>query len=55
MINREQAQALIAFLDSFDLHITGAWATIEQAMRDEFGIDDPESAIESARSALQEV
>lgn len=49
----EQAMTLVAFLESFDLHTTGAWVAIEQAMRDEWGIDDPEAALNDAREALQ--
>lgn len=51
-LTRQQAEALKAFLDAFDLHTTGAWAPIEAAMREEFGIDDPEDALEDARQAL---
>jgi hypothetical protein len=52
VLTREQADTLKAFLDAFDLHTTGAWASIEEAMRDDFGIDDPETALEDARGAL---
>lgn len=51
-LTEQQAAVLAAFLDAFDLHITGAWATIEAAMRDEYGIDDPEAALADAREAL---
>lgn len=53
VLTREQAQVLEAFLDSFDLHTTGVWGVIEQAMRDEFGVEDPEAAVDDARRALR--
>ncbi len=52
-LTREQAEALKAFLDAFDLHTTGIWSTIEEAMV-EMGIDDPETALEDARNALSQ-
>lgn len=52
-ITDENAQAIIAFMDAFDLHITGIWPVIEKAMREEGGIDNPEEALEQAREALQ--
>jgi hypothetical protein len=51
-LTKEQAYALKSFLDAFDLHTTGAWATIAESMREEFGIDDPEAELEEAREAL---
>jgi len=48
----EQATALLAFLDAFDMHTTGVWAVIAESMREEFGIDDPEEALAEAREAL---
>lgn len=48
----DQAAALLAFLDAFDLHTTGVWCVIEEAMREESGIDDPEAALAEAREAL---
>lgn len=48
----EQAHVLVAFLESHDLHVTGAWPAIEESMRESFGIDDPEDALEDARGAL---
>ena len=48
----EQAATVVAFLDAFDLHTTGVWAVLEEAMREEFGIDDPEAALEEVREAL---
>lgn len=51
-LTREQAETLKAFLDAFDLTTTGAWGPIEQAMIDDFGIEDPEAALEDARAAL---
>lgn len=51
-LTREQVAALIAFLDAFDLTTTGAWAGIEAAMRDDFGIEDPEAALQDVREAL---
>ena len=48
-----EATALVAFLESFDLMTTGAWAPIEAHMRDAYAIDNPESAIEAASRALR--
>ena len=49
----EEATALEAFCESFDLVTTGAWAPIEAHMRDAYAIPDPETAIEKARRALR--
>lgn len=54
-LTSEQASALVAFLDAFDLTTTGAWAGIESCMRDDFGIDDPEAALADAREALSQL
>ena len=54
-LTSEQASALVAFLDAFDLTTTGAWAGIESCMRDDFGIDDPEAALAEAREALSQL
>jgi hypothetical protein len=51
-LTREQAEALAAFLAAFD-ELTGAWVHVEKSMREDWGIEDPEAAIESAREALQ--
>lgn len=52
-LTNEQADALEAFCECFDLHTTGVWAHIEEGMRSDFGIEDPEEAIEEARRALR--
>ncbi len=52
-LTQEQAQALEAFCESFDLRTTGAWTQVEEGMREDFGIADPESAIEDAKRALR--
>jgi hypothetical protein len=52
-LTEEQATALTAFLECFDLHTTGVWAVLMEAMREEWGIEDPEAALEDARGALQ--
>lgn len=52
-LTKEQAQALFAFCECFDLYTTGAWAQVENGMREDFGIEDPEIAIEDAKEALQ--
>lgn len=52
ILTNEQAKALEAFLSGFDMYVTGAWPSIEEYMRDEWGIEDPEDAIEDARQAL---
>lgn len=55
-LSAESAAALAAFVDAFvdafDLHTTGVWAGIKEAMRDDFGIDDPEEALRVAREEL---
>lgn len=53
ILDQEEAATLIAFLDSFDLALTGAWAPVSDMMRDSYGIEDPEAAIENARAALE--
>lgn len=51
-LSEKHAQTLAAFLDSFDLALTGAWRAVEAMVRDEFGIDDPEGALAEIREAL---
>lgn len=55
MLNEAQVAALMAFLNAFDMTVTGAWPGIEQCMREEFGIEDPEAALSDAREALSEL
>lgn len=52
MLDEENAATIRAFLDSFDLALTGAWPAVEQMMRESYGIEDPEAAIENLRAAL---
>tara|TARA_R110000851_G_scaffold22626_16_gene67054 strand:+ start:1142 stop:1333 length:192 start_codon:yes stop_codon:yes gene_type:complete len=52
-LTKEQAEAVYAFMECFDLHSTGAWAPIERAMIEDFGIVDPEDILEEAKMALQ--
>ena len=49
----DQAYALLAFLESFDLHTTGAWRQVAEGMTEDFAIPDPEAALDDARDALQ--
>jgi hypothetical protein len=51
MLTETQKNTLFAFLECYDLH-GPAWSAIEQGMRDDFGVDDPENDLEDARSAL---
>ena len=51
-LTNEQAKVLDAFISSFELYVTGAWPAIEKGMRDDFGIDNPEEALEEAKQAL---
>jgi len=53
ILTRSQAEALEAFCECFDLYTTGAWTGIEAGMREDFGIENPEAALESARRALR--
>lgn len=50
-LTERQANTLLAFLECYDLHGPG-WPGIEQGMRDDFGIEDPENDLEDARAAL---
>lgn len=52
-LTKEQVEALLAFLDAFDQRTTGVWSGIEEHKKENWGIEDPESAIEAAREALQ--
>ncbi|MDF3855607.1 hypothetical protein [Paracoccus pantotrophus] len=47
-----QAQALKAFLETFDLHASGVWPEIEEGMREDFGIENPASAVEDLQRVL---
>jgi hypothetical protein len=51
-LSENHIQTLVAFLDSFDMALTGAWPAVDAMMRDEFGIDDPEGAMAEIREAL---
>ena len=52
-LSKEQAVALLAFLNAFDETTTGAWAQIEEYMKENGGVDDPEEAMEEIRNELQ--
>ena len=52
-LTTSQAQAIIAFMEAFDLCTTGAWTPIERMMQDDFGIEDPEQELEEAKAALE--
>jgi len=51
-LTEEQAQAITAFFEAFDLHQSGLWPVIEKVMKEEWGIDDPDAAITEAREAI---
>lgn len=51
-LTEEQATAILAFMAAFD-ELTGQWAQVEEIMRSEWGIEDPETVLEQAREALQ--
>lgn len=53
VLTEEQASVLEAFCESFDLYTTGMWAQVEEGMRDDWGIEDPEGALDDARRALR--
>ncbi len=46
-LDDDQIQILIAFKESFELRTTGAWAGVEAGMRDDYGIEDPETELET--------
>ena len=52
VLTEEQAQVIVAFLEAFDLTVTGAWPAIEEVMIRDFGIEDPDTALTEAREAL---
>lgn len=51
-LTTDQANTLLAYLECQDLYGPG-WPAVETGMRDDFGVEDPESALEDAREALQ--
>lgn len=51
-LSAESAAALAALVDTLDLVTAGVCAGIEEVMRDDFGIDDPEEALRVAREEL---
>lgn len=53
-LTEAQVNALLAFLDAFEQTITGVWPGIDGHMRVNWGIDDPEAALEEAINALHE-
>ena len=52
MLTKEEINILIAFMAGFD-SLTGAWREIERVMIEEFGIDQPEEALEELLIKLQ--
>lgn len=52
-LENKHIEVLTAFLDAFDLYGSG-WPRIEQAMQEEFGIDNPEDELAKAREALSQ-
>lgn len=50
-LTEKQANTIFAFIECFDLYGPG-WTGIEQGMRDDFGVEDPEEDLEDARTAL---
>ncbi len=52
VLTEGQVETLVAFLETFDLRVTGVWPLIEEGMREDFGIDDPETDLEQIRQAL---
>lgn len=50
-MENDDKQTLLAFLECYDLY-GPAWPAIERGMRDSYGIDEPEEALEKARDAL---
>lgn len=53
-LTKEQAHVLSAFISAFELNTTGVWTIVENAMREDWGIEDPEAALEDAAQALQQ-
>lgn len=52
-LTESQVTALQAFLDAFEQTTTGVWTGIEKHMRENWGIEDPEAALEDAHQALE--
>lgn len=50
-LTKKQTNTLLAFLECYDLYGPG-WAGIEQGMKNDFGVEDPEGDLEDARNAL---
>lgn len=50
-ITEKQANTILAFLECYDLYGPG-WQAIENGMRNDFGVDDPEEDLEDARNAV---
>lgn len=52
-LTEDQAAAICAFIECFDCYTVGVWPKIEEAMRDEYGIENPETALDEARQVLE--
>lgn len=52
-LTAEQVAAAHAFIEAFHLNTTGVWVEVEAAMRDDFGIPNPEAALDDLLTALQ--
>lgn len=51
-LTSEQKQTLVAFLECFDLYVTGQWPSVKAGMINDFGIMDPEGDLEEVRELL---
>ena len=53
-LSKKQAEAILAFMECFDLYTTGVWSKIEEKMIDDFGIEEPEKILEDAKQSLMQ-
>lgn len=53
-LNTDQANAVLGFMDAFEQRVTGVWSAIEEHMRENWGIEDPEQALEDVRQTLEQ-
>lgn len=51
-LTNEQTNTLVAFHECYDLYGPG-WQSIEQGMKEDFGVTDPETDLEAAVNALR--
>lgn len=52
-LTKEQVETLLAFIDAVEQRTDGMWPQIEEHMQENWGIGDPETALEEVAEELR--